>query len=107
MAVFVAVTDATFGRPAEGVLITLAHRTEARWTAQDTAKTDEAGRVRFDVGGPCRLRLTLDLDGYFAALGMSVFQSRTDISFRLATAAEPVCLAISVTPSSLVVVRTT
>jgi 5-hydroxyisourate hydrolase-like protein (transthyretin family) len=99
----VEITDATFGRPAEGVLITLAHLSEARWHLTDTTKTNSGGRVRLPTAGAGRHRLTLDLDGYFAALGMSAIQSRTDFTFRLVSD-EDLTILVTVTPSSLTAV---
>jgi 5-hydroxyisourate hydrolase-like protein (transthyretin family) len=99
----VEITDATFGRPAEGVLITVARLSEARWHPANTAKTNSGGWVRLSTAGAGRHRLTLDLDGYFAALGMSAIQSRTDFTLRLA-ADEHLTVLVTVTPSSLAAV---
>lgn len=107
MSVSVEVMDCTFGRPAEGVPVTLMREVEASWHHAASARTDAAGCVPklnpTTVRG--RYRLTLELDEYFPALGIAPFQSLVDVTFRVFSPAEAVHFLMLVTPSSTSICR--
>ncbi|MEU0495604.1 hydroxyisourate hydrolase [Mycobacterium sp. NPDC006124] len=79
------VLDATAGRPAAGVAVTLSDRAGEELTR---AVTDDDGRIaRFDVDLPAGVyRLHFDTGAYFAALGVPTFYPEVIVAFDLTDA---------------------
>jgi 5-hydroxyisourate hydrolase len=107
MSVSVEVVDSAFGRPAEGVPLTLLREVGAAWEPWASALTDDAGCVPVleTASARGRYRLALDLDKYFPALGVEPFQSRVEITFRVFEPGEEVRILAILTPSSSFVSR--
>lgn len=73
MSLCIAVTDAVYGIPAEGIGVRLFDRLDrARWTEAGQYQTDMNGRVELSVDPSAdrALRLELDMDAYYATLGV-------------------------------------
>ncbi len=99
--------DCAFGRPAEGVPVSLLREVDAVWRHEVSLVTDDTGCAS-TAGSDTprgRYRLVLDLDKYFPALGVEPFQSRVDVTFRRFHVTETVHVLMAVTPSSSVVCR--
>ena len=76
------VLDATYGRPAAGVVVRLS---TADGTALDAGATDAGGRVRFEVElGPGDHRLSFDTGTWFAEQGRDTFYPAVDLTFAVA-----------------------
>lgn len=108
MTVSAEVVDSAFGRPAEGVPVTLLRETEARWCVEGTSRTDEHGYAPVLPSGTTlrgRYRLVVDLDAYFAGLGVEPFQSRAELVFRVFGLNDGVHLILQITPSSILFCR--
>ena len=105
--VSVEVADCTFGRAAEGVLVTLRREVGAQWRLERAARTDAAGSVTGLCGRTHRgrYRLVLDLDSYFPALGVTPRQSVVDVTFWIFHTGESAHLRWEITPSSISVCR--
>lgn len=102
MDVSVDVVDSNFGRPAEGIGVTLLREVNANWKEEESAVTDDTGFAFLlsDAGVRGRYRLRLDLDKYFSGLGVVPFQSSVEISFRVFSSVESVPFIAVVTPLS-------
>jgi len=80
------VLDTARGRPAAGVAVSLALRTEEGWTELAAAPTDADGRVADLLPGNVKraagtYRLRFDVDGYFAAQGVAAFYPYVEVVF--------------------------
>jgi len=87
------VLDLSLGRPASGVPVVLALRSEAGWEERGRAETDGDGRVRQllaagSVLTPGTYRLTFGLEGYFQARGIESFYPEASIVFQVRDAAQ-------------------
>lgn len=105
----VEVMDQTFGRPAEGVPVALSREVDAVWQTTLSARTDATGSIVGQrISRACgRYRLAVDLDGYFAAMGLEPLVSSLDFCFRVTRPYENVRLLVAVTPAALSVRRLT
>jgi 5-hydroxyisourate hydrolase len=91
------VLDATSGRPAAGVPVTLTYLDPAgewsggpsdRWVPAGTGETDSDGRHRFAGGTEAGVyRLTFGTGRYFAAAGVATFYPEVTITFSVADSA--------------------
>jgi 5-hydroxyisourate hydrolase len=73
MSLCVAVTDAVYGIPAEGVRVRLFDRVDfGEWFETGQDRTDVNGRVelQLDTSVGRALRLELDMDAFYATLGV-------------------------------------
>ncbi|XRQ09016.1 hydroxyisourate hydrolase [Actinomadura welshii] len=90
MSILVNVVDSLHGQPAEGVGMHLEHRIDGEWREVVQGKTDENGDFRPLNGGPLPqygiYRLELDIDAYYATLGLAPFYPRVTIDFRVSDA---------------------
>jgi 5-hydroxyisourate hydrolase len=100
MTVSTHVLDATAGRPARRVTVSLSRLGpagseaatgaggEERWEPVAAGETDADGRHRFGVpAGAGVYRLTFGSGGYFAALGVSTFYPFVTITFEISDGA--------------------
>lgn len=80
------VLDAVTGKPAVGILVTLAARGDDGWVELAWETTDADGRVQ-SLGpeklpsGICQVRF--DTDDYFARSGQETFYPTVEIAFRV------------------------
>ena len=85
MTVSTHVLDATAGRPAAGVLLSLSYRSPgdpyAAWVAAGSGETDADGRHRFAAAEPGVYRLTFGTGAYFAARGVETFYPEVMVTF--------------------------
>jgi 5-hydroxyisourate hydrolase-like protein (transthyretin family) len=103
----ITVVDATFGRPAEDVEVSLLHEQGTVWRRAAGGRTDGSGNaaIHCDLPARGRYRLVIELDRYFTGLGATPLQSRIDVTFRVFEADGSVPFIVTVTPSSSHVVR--
>jgi 5-hydroxyisourate hydrolase len=89
MAVSTHVLDASAGRPAAGVSVTLSLiRPDGGWLDVESGTTDADGRYQFVASTPPGVyRLLFGTGGYFAARAVATFYPEVSIAF---TIAEPV-----------------
>ncbi|QUR69335.1 hydroxyisourate hydrolase [Mycobacterium spongiae] len=80
------VLDATSGRPAPGVAVTL---TDSRGAVLATATTDDEGRIGALAPGELSgvYRLTFDTGSYFAAHGVASFYPEVVVTFEISNPA--------------------
>lgn len=102
MSISVEVMDATTGRPAAGVAVGFGPEADAGWWARKPVRTDEAGRVAAvdEATQRGRYRLVVDLDEYYAGFGMTPFQSRVELVFRVFHSGQPIRILLMITASS-------
>lgn len=83
------VLDATTGRPATGVAVTLEQRDGDGWQPVAHGTTDADGRIR-PLGDPAAgvHRITFDSGGYFAGRGVATFYPQVSVVFEITDAAE-------------------
>lgn len=82
------VLDATTGRPAAGVAVTVESRVDGGWQRTAAGSTDSDGRVR-ELGAPGVgvHRISFDTGGYFAAAGVAAFYPEVTVTFEIVDAA--------------------
>lgn len=80
------VLDATAGRPAAGIAVTLEHRADDRWLPVTTGTTDDDGRIA-DLGPadlePGVYRVTFAVAPWFAERGQPAFYPEVVIPFTI------------------------
>ncbi|MBO0841126.1 MAG: hydroxyisourate hydrolase [Sciscionella sp.] len=82
------VLDASTGRPAAGVAVTLESRIDGEWSPVASGRTDDDGRIRAlgDPGVGVH-RIGFDTGGYFAARGVACFYPEVVVVFEVLEAA--------------------
>jgi 5-hydroxyisourate hydrolase-like protein (transthyretin family) len=87
MSILVSVVDSLHGQPAEGVGVHIESRIDGVWREVVQGKTDQNGEFRPLNGGPLPkygiYRLELDIDAYYATLGLAPFYAKVTIDFRI------------------------
>lgn len=90
MTVSTHVLDASAGRPAAGVAVTLSmslSRPDGRWLDVESGATDADGRYRFAAPTPPGMyRLVFGTGRYFAARAVATFYPEVTIAFTIAEA---------------------
>ena len=85
MTVSTHVLDATAGRPAAGVPLSLSYRSpgspDAAWVPAGSGETDADGRHRFTATEPGVYRLTFGTGAYFATRGVETFYPEVTVTF--------------------------
>ena len=81
------VLDASIGRPAEGVDVSVDRRNDSSWQRLGQARTDHDGRVG-DLGATEAgvYRLTFGTGAYFAARNVSAFYPEVSVTFEVVDA---------------------
>jgi 5-hydroxyisourate hydrolase len=107
MSILVSVVDSMHGRPAEGVVVCLGGQVDGAWQEIIHGHTDEQGQFR-DWYGELVLtrgmhRLQLDIDSYYATLGLAPYYPRVSIDFRVADPAERHHIPVQITPYAYVI----
>ena len=82
------VLDATSGRPAAGVQVTLEQATGTGWTPAGQGQTGPDGRLRLPGGEPGIYRITFGSGEYFRAHGATSFYPEVTITFQVTDADE-------------------
>lgn len=106
MSISVTVIDGVSGRPAEGVEVTIVGRPTEEPTLRLHGLTDEEGNFTYRPGAD-RLSngeyytVQLDVDAYFASLGMVVAYKQVTIQVRVASGRLDFRLGALITPCSL------
>ena len=104
MSFTVCVIDTMHGRPADGVAVRVERRVDGEWRGLVQGVTDETGGlagVLSKLPVTCGVyRVELDVDGYFASLGIAAFHPVVSVVFRVG---EPTGyhIPILITPHSL------
>jgi len=105
----ICVVDSMHGRPAEGLAFRLQRKVGGEWQDQMQGHTDERGEV---VGMLSPLAVTsgiyrveLDIDGYFASLGMVAFNPNVTMDFRVLDPTQQHHISILITPHSYLTYR--
>jgi 5-hydroxyisourate hydrolase len=84
------VLDASAGRPAAGVFVSLGFlsaASSAGWEAVESGETDGDGRHRFGAATPPgTYRLVFGTGGYFAGRGVAAFYPEVTITFTVSEA---------------------
>ena len=82
MTVSTHVLDASVGRPAAGVFVSLGFLSAVGWEAVESGETDGDGRHRFAAAtSPGTYRLVFGTGGYFAGRGVAAFYPEVTITF--------------------------
>jgi 5-hydroxyisourate hydrolase-like protein (transthyretin family) len=107
MLVSLDVVDAMFGRPAEGIPVTLRRDGEDNGLTLPVQVTDPMGRVSWPEPEEPRGRYKLEvqLDRYYGSIGVTPFQSCVQMDFRVFDADETVNLLLIISPTSNVTCR--
>jgi 5-hydroxyisourate hydrolase-like protein (transthyretin family) len=109
VSITIAAIDCLHGRPAAGVLAQLERKDEHGWCPLSQARTDDSGQItQWDPEPEIERRIyrvELDLDGYFASLGIAPFMPTAVVSFRILDSLEPCRIAILITPYACVANR--
>jgi 5-hydroxyisourate hydrolase len=98
----VRVIDGVYGRPAVGVsarVLTKAGEIPIVWARE---RTDGAGRVAAEIDDLFTIRLCeveLDINGYFATLGIAPFYGKISICIRLRNSVSSYEITVFITPS--------
>jgi 5-hydroxyisourate hydrolase len=84
MSVSTHVLDATTGRPAEGVAVSLEERVDGEWRMTAQGRTDADGRIGAlgDPGAGIH-RIHFDTGAYFDASGVAAFYPEVTVTFRV------------------------
>jgi 5-hydroxyisourate hydrolase-like protein (transthyretin family) len=102
-------TDIRHGLPAAGILARLERRNEHGWHRPSHGRTDDSGQVSgWDPEPEIErgiYRVELDLDGYFASLGIASFMPTAMVSFRILDSQEPCHIAMLIGPYASVAYR--
>jgi 5-hydroxyisourate hydrolase len=99
----VRVIDGVYGRPAVGVsarILTEAGELPTEWARE---RTDEAGRVAAQLDDLSTIRLCqveLDINGYFATLGITPSYRKISVCIRLRNSVSSYETTVFITPSS-------
>jgi 5-hydroxyisourate hydrolase len=81
------VLDATTGRPAEGVAVSVEEQVDGQWRTTAEGRTDADGRIgALGDPGEGAHRLNFDTGGYFAAAGVATFYPEVTITFTVVDA---------------------
>lgn|SRR5487761_1398470 len=109
MSITITAIDCLHGHPAAGVLVQLARRNDHGWREPSKGCTDDTGNVgswdpepKLERGV---YRVELDLDGYFATLGIAPFMPTAVASFRVLDSSEPCRITLLVTPYTTIAYR--
>ena len=79
------VLDASAGRPAAGVAVSLSFAAAGGWVPVEPGETDGDGRHRFGAATePGTYRLVFGTGAYFAACGVAAFYPEVTITFTVA-----------------------
>ena len=82
MTVSTHVLDASRGRPAAGIFVSLGFLSAAGWEAVESGETDEDGRHRFEAATSAgTYRLVFGTGGYFAGRGVAAFYPEVTVTF--------------------------
>lgn len=109
MIVSLDIVDAMIGRPAEGIPVTLRRDGDGKGSKLRSQLTDLSGRVTWPEPSERRgkYRLQVELDKYYASLGVTPFQSCVQMDFRVFHPDEIVSLLLIISPTSNVTCRLT
>lgn len=104
MSFSVDVTNAIYGRPAEGVRIRLFSRVDGAWREIGQDRTDASGRVALllDASKDRFVRLELDLDAYYSTLGVKPAHPVITLTLRLTGKRAAPRVLLLVAPSAYV-----
>ncbi|HLU45108.1 MAG TPA: hydroxyisourate hydrolase [Natronosporangium sp.] len=106
MSITADVVDCVFGRPAEGVHVTVQREVDGQWQEYATGRSGATGRVGFPPAPERgRYRAVFELDQYFAGLGLENFQSQVGLVFRVGSPDEEIGLLLLISPSATSVCR--
>jgi 5-hydroxyisourate hydrolase len=95
------VSDAVYGRPAEGMVFRLYSMPNDTWEELKRGRTDGDGRVSEPLGPDSAwtlIMLEFDLDAYFSTLGIKSFYPVVTITFRIPDRSARQQLSLLVTP---------
>jgi 5-hydroxyisourate hydrolase-like protein (transthyretin family) len=80
----IAITDATRGHPADGVLCLIEQQVDGNWQTVTRGASDDTGTVCVErVSSPGVYRIELDADPYFAATGVLAFMPKVTVIVRV------------------------
>ena len=105
MSLHVAVTDAVYGIPAEGVRVNLFDRLDyGDWLEAGHDRTDLNGRVELplDTSLDRALRLELEMDAYYATLGVRPAHPVITLTINLTGKRPAPCVRLVVAPLAYV-----
>lgn len=103
MSVSIQILDSVYGRPAAGVLVSIARNAPEGWADQAQEQTDVSGLVSglsdaLAEGGIYKVEF--DLDRYFSSLGVNPFYSAVTIKFKVVDAHQPQHISLFISPYS-------
>lgn len=98
------VTNAVYGRPAEGVRIRLFNMMDGSWLEIGQDRTDANGRaaILLDASKDRVVRLEFDLDAYFSTLGVKPAHPLITLTLRLTQKRSAPGVRLLVAPSAYV-----
>jgi 5-hydroxyisourate hydrolase-like protein (transthyretin family) len=102
MAILVRVIDGMHGRAAEGVTVKLGRQADGRWQNLTIEQTDKQRRCGewFAPQQPPQgvYRVEVDVDAYFAALGITPFLPKVTVDFRIINPGQNITIPVVITP---------
>lgn len=105
------VVDCAQGRPVDGVAARLQARSEGMWEQPATGRTDASGCLRVWRPPPPAVRgvfrIVVDIDSYYASLGILPVFPQISTCFRVVNPDEPLHFMVLVTPYSHTIVHGT
>lgn len=108
MKLSVQVVDCAFGVAADNVRVCLSRRVKSDWRRVAEGRTDSDGTLRewHDVTLPAgTYQLEVNLDGYYADMGITPFVSRAIVEFDFTDTAADLLIPLLVTGNSFFVYR--
>jgi 5-hydroxyisourate hydrolase len=99
------VTDAVYGRPAEGIPVRLYHGPDVQSKDIGLGRTDANGQFTMlaDSSNGALARLELDTDSYFATLGVRPVYPSITLTFRVTESRPRSALSLLIAPSAYVI----
>jgi 5-hydroxyisourate hydrolase len=107
MSLSVKVTDAVLGRPGTGLAVAFCRENGQACHELARSVTDDHGiaRCQPDLVGRGVYRVVVEVNGYFAALGMQSFYPRVALTFRVAEETGDCLVSFVISPYSCTAYR--
>jgi 5-hydroxyisourate hydrolase len=107
MSLSVKVTDAVSGRPGAGLAVSFYRENgrECQETARSVTGDDGIAHCRPDLAGRGVHRVVVEVNGYFASLGMQSLYPRVALTFRVADETGDCLVSFVISPYSYTVYR--
>ncbi len=109
MKITVNVVDGLYGRPAEGISVSVDQQVNGKWKRAVSGATDENGQLpELQDASPLGrgiYHLEFDVDHYYSALGLVPLQVRVSVVVRVPDSVENDHISALITPSAVFIHR--